>query len=63
MIAKSYLIRANILHKGIFSLVVLSGLLLTFAAARAQVATEPPPMKITQGWQYRWGDSPIDESP
>ncbi len=63
MRAKFYLIRANILHGGIFSLVFLSGLLLTFAAAQEQVATEPPPMKTTQGWQYHWGDSPIDESP
>ncbi|MBC8235137.1 hypothetical protein H8E77_36790 [bacterium] len=34
---------------------------MSLALAQAQVSTEPPPVEITQGWQYRWGDSPIDE--
>ncbi len=23
---------------------------------------EPPPIPLTQGWHYRWGDSPVDET-
>ncbi len=23
--------------------------------------SDSPPVKITEGWQYRWGDSPVDE--
>ncbi len=23
---------------------------------------DSPPVKITEGWQYRWGDSPVDEA-
>jgi signal transduction histidine kinase len=26
-----------------------------------QKSDSPPPVKITEGWEYRWGDSPIDE--
>ena len=23
--------------------------------------SDSPPVKITEGWQYRWGDSPVDD--
>ncbi len=41
---------------------VLSSLLLNAAPspAQAQATTNSAPVEITQGWQYRWGDSPVD---
>jgi len=33
---------------------------LNLTTAQAQVSTEPQPIKITEGWQYRWGDSPLN---
>jgi len=58
---KFCVIRTQILPTAIFFLTVLSGFLMSLAPAQAQVSTESPPVEITQGWQYRWGDSPIDE--
>jgi len=55
-------IHAQILPICIFFLVVLSGLVFSFASAQAQVHTDSPPIEITEGWQYRWGDSPLNEA-
>jgi two-component system sensor histidine kinase ChiS len=30
--------------------------------AQSQITTNLPPVEITQGWQYRWGDSPVDDA-
>jgi len=57
---KSYFIRAQIIHICIFFLVFLSGLIL--APAQAQVSTDSPPIELSEGWQYRWGDSPLNEA-
>ena len=57
-----YFIRVNILHICIFFLVFLSGFLLSITAVQAQVSTDSPLIEITQGWQYRWGDSPLNEA-
>jgi len=48
---------------GAFLLALLSSLLLgtTPSPAQSQAITSSPPVEITQGWEYRWGDSPIDE--
>ena len=56
-------IHAKILQIIIFLLFVLSTFLLIPALCQAQpeISTDSPPIKITEGWQYRWGDSPIDE--
>ncbi len=56
------IIRANILHRGMFFLVVVSVVFLRFVPAQAQVSTDSPPIEITEGWQYRWGDSPLNEA-
>ncbi|MEQ9671129.1 ATP-binding protein [Coleofasciculus sp. G2-EDA-02] len=48
---------------GAFWLAVLFGLLLwrTPNQLPSQRFTESPPIQLTQGWQYRWGDSPVNE--
>ncbi|MBW4548930.1 MAG: response regulator [Symplocastrum torsivum CPER-KK1] len=48
---------------GAFLLALLSSLLLgtTPSPAQSQAITSSPPVEITQGWEYRWGDSPVDE--
>jgi len=58
-----YFISINILYKVIFYLFVVSAFLLIpgLCEAQPEVATDSPPIEITEGWQYRWGDSPIDE--
>ena len=58
-----------ILCLGAFLLSVLSIMQFNTAlcqAAPSQVQSQAipdlPPIEITQGWQYRWGDSPLDEA-
>src|SRR5919202_3000282 len=53
-----------VLCLGTFLLTVLSSLQFHIAPsqAKSQVTTNLPPIEITQGWQYRWGDSPVDET-
>jgi two-component system sensor histidine kinase ChiS len=56
--------RARILAcLGAFLLALLSSLLLgtTPSPAQSQATSSSPPVEITQGWEYRWGDSPVDE--
>ena len=53
---------SNRVYTYIFFLVVLSGILLNLAPTQAQVSTDSPPIEITEGWQYRWGDSPLNEA-
>lgn len=47
-----------------FLSVVLSSFLLGTAPSSAQIPTptKSRPVPITQGWQYRWGDSPVDDN-
>ncbi len=48
---------------------ILLGVLLTLfcfgpvllLAQQSENTDTLPPLKITEGWQYRWGDSPVDE--
>jgi two-component system sensor histidine kinase ChiS len=57
--------RAQIIWRfSIFFLTVLSVLQFHTAPSQAQsqVTKDLPPIEITQGWQYRWGDSPLDEA-
>jgi two-component system sensor histidine kinase ChiS len=59
------LTRARIfLCLGAFLVVVLSGLFVTRLPIELQSQTfrNPPPIEITQGWQYRWGDSPLNDA-
>lgn len=35
---------------------------LSLAAQPAENTDTLPPIEITQGWEYRWGDSPLDEN-
>jgi two-component system sensor histidine kinase ChiS len=53
-----------ILCLGAFLLTILSSLQFHIAPSQAKspVTTNLPPIEITQGWQYRWGDSPVDET-
>ncbi len=48
---------------GVILIIVLGWFLLNSAIAQAQlqVSGESPPMEITKDWQYRWGESPVDE--
>ncbi|MBC8230666.1 hypothetical protein H8E77_14045 [bacterium] len=57
-------IRTNILQVVIFLLFVLSAFFLipSLCQSQQEISTDSPPIKITEGWQYRWGDSPIDEN-
>jgi len=45
--------------------VVLAAIWLCLGPLSASVSPQdetisPPPLKLTQGWKYRWGDSPLD---
>jgi two-component system sensor histidine kinase ChiS len=53
-----------ILYLGAFLLILLSCLLFNTAPSQAKslTTTDLPPIEITEGWQYRWGDSPLDET-
>ena len=53
-----------VLCLGTFLLTVLSSLQFHIAPSQAKspVTTNLPPIEITQGWQYHWGDSPVDET-
>ena len=62
MISKFCVLRTQILHICIFFLVVLSVLLFSLAPVQAQVSMDSQPIEITQGWRYRWGDSPLNEA-
>lgn len=33
-----------------------------FMQARSSQKTGPAPISLSEGWQYRWGDSPLDEN-
>jgi len=49
---------------GICLLIVFSSLQFQIApsTAQSQLANNLPPVEISQGWQYYWGDLPVDES-
>ncbi len=53
-----------ILCLGAFLLILLSCLLFNTAPSQAKslTTTDLAPREITEGWQYRWGDSPLDET-
>jgi len=53
-----------ILCLGAFLLILLSCLLFNTAPSQAKslTTTDLAPIEITEGWQYRWGDSPLDET-
>jgi two-component system sensor histidine kinase ChiS len=48
---------------GVFLVAVLSGLFVTKLPIQLQshTFTNSPLIEITQGWQYRWGDSPLND--
>ncbi|HEY9852120.1 MAG TPA: ATP-binding protein [Leptolyngbyaceae cyanobacterium] len=52
------------LFLGAFLLALLTGLPFNSTLSRVEYRTvaELPPVEITQGWQYRWGDLPIDDA-
>ncbi len=59
------LTRAQIfLFIGAFLVAVLSGLFVsqTLSPIQSQIFTNSPSVEITQGWQYRWGDSPLNKA-
>ena len=43
-------------------LILLSILQLTLWPSQAQAQVNAPPVELTQGWQYHWGDFPLDEA-
>jgi two-component system sensor histidine kinase ChiS len=47
---------------GAFMLILLSILLFTSAPSQENAQATTSPVELTQGWQYRWGDSPLDET-
>ena len=58
----SLMISAQTLRICVLALAVLGGVSLGLTHSRAQTqASKALPIEITKGWQYRWGDSPLDE--
>ena len=55
------LIRTTILHPSLFSLLVL-GVLFICAPVQTQpgASSDSPPVKLTEGWEYRRGEAPLD---
>lgn len=47
---------------GVLTVVLLSILPLTLAPSQALAQTATSPVELTQGWQYRWGESLVDET-
>ncbi|HEY9670696.1 MAG TPA: ATP-binding protein [Waterburya sp.] len=47
---------------GSLLLILLSILQLTLWPSQAQAQVSVPPVELTQGWQYHWGDFPGDEA-
>jgi len=47
---------------GAFILILLSILSFTLAPSQAQARVTTSPVELTQGWQYHWGDFPLDDA-
>ena len=47
---------------GALMVVLLSILPFTLAPSQALAQAATSPVELTQGWQYRWGESPVDET-
>src|SRR5919202_3368095 len=47
---------------GAFMLILLSILLFTPGPSQENAHATTSPVELTQGWQYRWGDSPLDDA-
>lgn len=51
-----------ILVLGALVVLLLSILPFTLAPSQKTAQANQSPIELTQGWQYRWGDSPLDEA-
>ncbi len=54
----------RILPKTSFLFIVLNVyfLVVTPIQVQSQLSQNPPPSELTKGWQYRWGDSPLNDA-